>query len=116
MAWSWSHTAEAYENAKANIQAKPRDWLKEVWAEWQAAIPHEKFGIDFHADLDTPLYDKKLIEAETLTNEQLAEYIWTRTEELRTCTNGGHEAWCCPFGCGCHLVKFDLEPNATLQD
>jgi hypothetical protein len=53
MAWSWSHTGEAYENVKANIEAKPREWLEVVWAEWVAAIPHPRFGIDFHADLDT---------------------------------------------------------------
>ena len=111
MAWSWSHTAEAYQNVKANIEAQPREWLKEVWSEWQAAIPHPTHGIDFHATLDLPKYDAKIIEAETLDNETLAEYIWTRTEEFATCTNGGHEAWCCPFGC--HLLPFDLTPEAA---
>lgn len=36
----------------------------------------------------------------------LAESIWSRMEELATCTNGGWEAYCCPFGCGPHMVSF----------
>ena len=112
MAWSWSHSGEAYENVKANIEAKPREWLEVVWAEWVAAIPHPRFGIDFHADLDTRKYALALIRAKRKTNEQLAQFIWERTESLATCTNGGWEAWCCPFGCGCHMVPFDLTEEA----
>jgi hypothetical protein len=34
----------------------------------------------------------------------LSELIWELAEGQRTCTNGGWEAWVCPFGC--HTVPF----------
>src|SRR4051812_37268930 len=36
MAWSWSHTADAYADAQANCEALPRDTLLEIAAEWEA--------------------------------------------------------------------------------
>jgi len=111
MAWSWSHTNEAYEAVKANIEAKDREWLEVVWAEWQAAIPDPDHGIGFHADLDMEKYEVKLAEAKTLPEDALAEYIWERTSDYATCENGGWEAYCCPFDCGCHTVPFDKEED-----
>lgn len=107
MAWSWSHTPEAYEAVHENILNAEREWLEIVWAEWQAAIPHPEFGIGFHADLDSAKYETALADAKTKPSEGLAEDIWEKTSEFATCTNGGHESWCCPFGCTCHMVPFD---------
>lgn len=107
MSWSWSHTSEAYENVRRQIESQPREWLETVWSEWVAAVPDERFGINFHADLDLRKYELALVRAKRKTDEQLAEFIWNKTESLATCTNGGHEAHCCPFGCGCHFVPFD---------
>ena len=36
MAWSWSHSNEAYANAEENVQNKDREWLETVFAEWHA--------------------------------------------------------------------------------
>lgn len=116
MAWEWSHTPEAYDAVRQNIEAKDREWLETVWSEWIAAIPHEKHGIGFHADLDLKKYHKAMCRAKQKSDEELARFIWEKTSEFRTCTNGGHESWCCPFGCPCHMVPFDTpadveEPN-----
>jgi hypothetical protein len=116
MAWSWSHTNEAYEAVRLNIERQDREWLEVVWAEWIAAIPDPRFGIGFHAELDTKKYHKALVRAKRKSNDELAAFIWERTRDFATCENGGFEAWCCPFGCGCHMVSFDTpsdveEPN-----
>ena len=41
MAWSWSHTQEAYENAQANTHGLSLKKLREIWAEWQSAATEE---------------------------------------------------------------------------
>lgn len=112
MAWSWSHSPEAYNNARQNVFNRDREWLQVVWAEWQATIPHPEHGIGFHAELDLAKYESLMVEAKALSDEALAESIWERAVELGHCTNGGWEAWCCPFGCGCHTVSFDLKGGA----
>lgn len=111
MAWEWSHTGEAYQNVEANIKAKPREWLEVVFAEWRAA--QDKRGIPQTGthNFDERKYNRALAYAKRpeITDEWLAQFIWERTEELRTCENGGWKAWACPSGCGCHLIPFDLE-------
>lgn len=118
MTWEWSHTAEGEAAVQENINRKPREWLEVVWAEWVAAIPHPKYGIGYSAELNNKKYEKALIRAKKKTDEQLAEFIWEKTSQLRQCTNGGWEAHCCPFGCGCHMVGFDTNvehPDGVLQ-
>ena len=105
MAWSWSHTQAAYTQVQQNIEAKDRDWLEVVYAEWKAA----EGDIHFHAELNEEKYNSALQEAKDLSNDILAEYIWERTSDYATCENGGFEAHCCPFGCGCHWVSFSDE-------
>ena len=45
MVWEWSHSTEAYAAVQQNIHVQTRDWLAVVYAEWKAAIPHQRFGI-----------------------------------------------------------------------
>ena len=106
MAWEWSHTPEAYANAYANLQNRPREWLETVWAEWEAS--EYDTGIGFRA-MDLRQYEAALAKAKELPEDTLADAIWERMAEQATCTNGGFEAWACPYGCRCHLVPFDLE-------
>ena len=131
MAWSWSHTNEAYAAVEANIRAQSREWLEEVWAEWVAARGHtdnpkarpwnETFWSEIHffAQLDLRRYHLAIVRAKRKSSKELADFIWEKTQKLATCTNGGWEAWCCPFGRQCHMVPFDTqeeieEPNRTL--
>jgi hypothetical protein len=108
MAWSWSHTHTAYEAVNENIRRASREFLEVAYAEWKGAE-----NIDTLARLDNPKYEQALAEAKTLDNETLADYVWERTTEYRTCDNGGFLAHCCPFGCGLHKVPFHV-PSARM--
>lgn len=106
MAWSWSHTHEAYVNAENNLKALDRETLVVIFAEWRASMNRKG---EYTDDFDQRRYDRALrwaSDPNNITTEGLAEFIWERMNELRTCTNGGWEAHCCPYGCGCHMVSF----------
>lgn len=105
MTWEWGHAVEAYAAAQRNVQAKPKEWLEKVYAEWQALGSAEEFPGSF----DQAAYTVALKEAAGLTDDVLADRIWENMESLRFCTNGGWDAWACPFGCGCHMVSFTEE-------
>ncbi len=106
MAWSWSHTHEAYENARNNLERLPREKLEVIYAEWLAA----EGDIHFCPRLNDRRYLKALHgRAKQKTTEELVEFIWEKASEFATCTNGGWQAYMCPFGCGCHMVSFSPE-------
>lgn len=109
--WEWSHTHEAYAAAEAIIRAKPREWLEVVYAEWCASV-----GRGSPDDFNQRQYDVALKRAKTIDAEALADYIWERTSKHRTCENGGFMAHCCPFGCGCHMVPFDVANDTPAQE
>jgi hypothetical protein len=105
MAWSWSHTNEAYANAEENLRSMPKEKLEIIFAEWRAA--QGKGGIiEDCGNFDERKYTRALAYAKTLDDETLADFIWERASEAATCDNGGFEAWMCPSGCGCHCVSF----------
>ena len=106
MAWEWSHTTEAYVNACDNVHNRDRDWLMVVYAEWEAKSDPNRVANGF----SQRKYKRALGHAKKLPNDVLADYIWEKMEEQRLCTNGGHNAWACPWGC--HLVSFDHEETA----
>lgn len=106
MAWEWSHTNEAYAAAYENLHCQPREWLNVCLAEWQAT----KHGTELSGNpqFRTNRYDKCLAWVKTLpANDIVADAVWDYMEELRTCDNGGFNAWACPYGC--HTVSFDSE-------
>ena len=105
MAWEWSHTQEAYETARKNLGKKARRWLEVCWAEWCATTFKREETLE-GPEFDGEEYERELdiVKEEKPDKEDLAQRIWDRMEQLRTCTNGGHEAYACPFGC--HLVSF----------
>lgn len=108
MAWSWSHTQEAYANAEANLRNQLRDWLEIVYAEWRAnQVKGGAQGQD--EEFCNRRYERALKYAKQpeITNDELANFIWERMENLATCTDGGWNAWCCPYGC--HTVPFSKE-------
>jgi len=109
MAWSWSHTAEAYQNVRDNIAAMDRKWLEVCFAEWKAAgrgghFPPDGFSTEPFEDRP---YRRALSAAKYMVTEELAERVWELAERQAICTNGGWQAWCCPYGC--HEVSFS--PN-----
>ena len=113
MAWSWSHTNEAYSNAYQNVQNKDREWLEVCYAEWHAAEPYDEDSA-MAGELDPNSFNEEKynealedVHENEIPNDVLADYIWERMSEAATCDNGGFNAWACPSGC--HTVSFDLE-------
>ena len=106
MAWSWSHTQQAYANAEANLRALPKEKLEVIFSEWRAA--QGKGGIIHdHNSFNERKYNRALAYAKTLDDETLADFIWELAAEHATCENGGYDARMCPSGC--HTVSFDKE-------
>jgi hypothetical protein len=118
MAWSWSHTNEAYAAVEQQLNDKADaanngdieaiEWLQTVWSEFIASNWRED---RVTTDLDLKKYERSLARAkrqgESLGYDKLASDIWNWSSELATCTNGGWDAWVCPFGC--HLIPFSVE-------
>ena len=96
MAWEWSHAPEAYQAAADNVHRLSKKTLLTILREW-AYDDREKADKTPHFRL--PFNGRKL------PQDLLADKVVERMEELRTCDNGGHAAWCCPDGC--HTVPFD---------
>jgi len=114
MAWEWSHAPEAYENGRRNLAKKSLEDLMIILAEWRASNWDED-AVNTELDLDVYAGELAQLKAEdrearnfkipaSTRKENLADSIWEYAERLRTCTNGGHMAWVCPFGC--HLVNW----------
>jgi hypothetical protein len=118
MAWSWSHTDEAYAAVEDQLQSKAdaanngdddaADWIQIVWAEWVASNWKDD---RVTTDLDLNKYERVIARAKRQGEEhgydKLAKDIWEWSSELATCTNGGWESWVCPHGC--HLLPFSIE-------
>lgn len=110
MAWNWSHTQQAYDNAYKNLSELPNDDLIIIWSEIKSYNLNEYNLISFDEDL----YNEKIKECKQIINnlsgnmEPIIDDIWQfASEELRTCDNGGFNAWLCPYGC--HTVSFDYK-------
>lgn len=116
MAWQWSHTTDACQSIEqqlidkaesaSNGEADDAEWLQVCWAEWVASDWRERNG---STHLDLRKYELALLRAKRQAADhsygKLAEDIWNWSEQLRTCTNGGWDAWVCPFGC--HWLAFN---------
>jgi len=104
MSWEWSHTQEAYDNAKANLEALSLADLRTIWAEWLTYAPGH--GLSDSDGCIEELFPAANKAADSYNHEdELVECIWKRAEEFRTCDNGGFNAYVCPYGC--HTVSFD---------
>jgi hypothetical protein len=113
MAWSWSHTTEAYDNAQENLSLLPREDLEVIYAEWRAA--QSKSGrVDDSNYFNEKKYLRALKFAKTLPDDVLADFIWERASEHATCDNGGFNAWVCPSGC--HSVPFGKPDDDDADD
>lgn len=103
MAWSWSHTNEAYANAQENLKTFDDETIAVICAEWKAYC---KASV---GEFNRFAYNWAIQKARKLIRKGMREYvesdIWDAMSEFATCDNGGFNAWCCPFGC--HKVPFD---------
>jgi hypothetical protein len=109
MAWSWSHTQEAYDDAQKNVQDLPRSDLEIIFAEWVANYPRGTHQQQ-EEEWDSNRYHKALARASLKSDDCLAEFIWENMERLAICDNGGWNAWVCPHGC--HRVPFSREEES----
>jgi hypothetical protein len=106
MAWSWSHTQQAYADARENLSELDREKLEIIFAEWRAAEGKHGVVDPVSAGFSERKYDRALKHAKTLAHDTLVEFIWEKASDFATCDNGGFEAWMCPHGCGPHCVSF----------
>jgi hypothetical protein len=104
MAWDWSHTAEAYANARENLAHLELVDLHIIFGEWRANQLKGGINAD-NFTFNEYRYRRAIPYAESLSREALEKWIWEKMEAQALCTNGGHDAWCCPYGC--HVVTFD---------
>lgn len=97
----WKFSPQEMDNVRDQIAAQPETWLREVWAEWQAAEPSDSWVIP---KFNRARYHRAFKYAAKLPAAVLAEEIADRAEEMARCTEGGREAYCCPFYCTPHTV------------
>lgn len=123
MAWSWSHTPEAYHAARVQLDRLKKGQLNAIYSEWkyaqrkkeierleqEASDRGEELDIPFDAIVQKELFRTSELEALKIPHDILADQIWDWMEEQSTCDNGGFNAWCCPYGC--HTVPFDYPRN-----
>ena len=95
MSWEWSHSPEAYSDAYARVQLLPTRTLLTILREW-ACDDREKANRPPSFRLPRGLRQ--------LPRDMLADLVWARAEEYRTCSNGGWDCYLCPDGC--HTVPF----------
>lgn len=106
MAWSWSHTNQAYADAQENLSTLDRETLEIIFAEWRAAQWKHGAIAPVSPGFSERKYKRALKHAKTMAHDTLVEFIWEKASEFATCDNGGFEAWMCPHGCGPHCVSF----------
>ena len=113
MAWSWSHTGEAYTAAQYNLVNLPREDINVIFAEWRAC---QMRGNRFDSNhFDMRRYDRALKWAESHPFVSvLTDFIWEKAEQAATCDNGGWNCWLCPSGC--HTVPFDFPEGVTVDE
>lgn len=129
MAWSWSHTQEAYDNARRNLAELPREVLEEIYAEWQACNKENEYrkriwelDVEFgKVSWDAPEFSSEawcqdnyhiaIDAAKDMSAAVLVDAIWDWAEAHAVCDNGGFNAWMSPTGC--HVVSFDHTADAS---
>ncbi len=106
MAWSWSHSQEAYVYARSGLSKLPINTLIEVAAEWKVLLAYREANPSHQWCNDPPyttdVYLSKLNDArrgvKQYTCDALVEYVWDCMQEAATCDNGGYNAWVDPQG------------------
>lgn len=112
MAWEWSHTQEAYQAVRNQIDRKAekaqngdrdeQEWLTVVCAEIDVKDCDLLFAA-WNKRYRKALYSNTRL-AGTDGWQALATKIWDFAQDKATCDNGGWNAWVCPDGC--HTIPF----------
>lgn len=121
MAWEWSHSPEAYENLRFNMESfvesglawfgdeiasgtmqnlKDLEFCVESWAECKLNAEGKECNVE---NFDVA-YTKGL-EFIRLGADIFTDSWYEMVESIRLCTDGGYEAFVCPTGC--HTLPFD---------
>lgn len=93
--WEFSHSPEAYDILRENIDKQNREWLETTWAEIQARSSREEHVGGFNEQQ----FGESLAQAKKFADDVLSNAIFDFAMEQRLCDNGGHNAYCCPFFC-----------------
>lgn len=110
MAWEWSHTDDAYRDAARQVERLPRRELLVILREWAHYDREARGRIRQRSGAKRPAGFRLPNGLARLPRPTLAELVRQRAEEHRTCTNGGWEAYACPYGC--HTVPFEAPEGA----
>lgn len=127
MAWSWSHTQEAYEIARYNLGRLKKGELNTIYSEWRVHLHEEEIKrkegeafdndeeleIEFTHEQMMKMFEDTKREARKIPHDILADQIWEWASEASTCDNGGWNAWVCPDGC--HTVSFSPPRGFNLE-
>ena len=95
------------DNVYYNISQLPLETLQVIAAEIRTFKQISKAIRKYYDNWDTDIYNIKLREVSNLSADILVDYIYEFASEQAECTNGGHEAYVCPYCC--HLVSFSRE-------
>jgi hypothetical protein len=99
MAWQWSHTQQAEDNAKQNLYNLSKEVLVDCLVDWKVQTGVEVSDYDSTVDMYKGLLQCELV-------EKVWDYM-SSWEHGRTCDNGGFNAWVDKDGYV--TVSFDLE-------
>jgi len=105
--WSWSHTDEAYMCVMRNLHNRGHKWLSEVWAEWETARKNPAAEYWEKPGFNEEDYKQAIEKAKNIDRASLADDIYSAASEQADCTNGGWEAYVCPYHC--HTVGFEQD-------
>ena len=116
MSWEWSHTPDTYENGRKRLAKQLIGQLSIALAEWNSTdfdnpdtmegpqLDTDRYSEELAAVLDEDYRSHHAGVSLRLRKESMADEIWEKAEQLRTCDNGGNAAWVCPYGC--HTVRW----------
>lgn len=100
MTWNWPSDPRSYQAVNEHIRLQTRDWLEEVYAEWEANEDGRR---------NEDLYERALELARDASEDTLASYIWEKTRDHADGKEPGGVAHCCPFACEAHAVNLETD-------
>jgi len=94
MAWEWSHTEEAYANARANLATLTEEQLIEARVSYQLAQLEKQGASTERLEMASlECYEILREYVHDFGREHLEAKVWEHMRVNRTCDNGGHNAW-----------------------
>ncbi len=93
MAWSISHSPEAWDNVRENLGRWSQEKLIEAWAEnaWQKTYEDPEIELEKSFAEADKVRDREKSRLRNASVDVLVEMLMIVIKENDTCTNGGHE-------------------------